>query len=82
MNTGRNDADHYLEIGFDTDESLEPGSNIEIICRIGPDNTIGDGNIFYNQLNDYSFNNSAGNFVNWDKVTVYISGNLVWGTEP
>ena len=82
MSSSKKDADYYLEIGFDTTETLEPGSNIELICRIGPDNTIGDGNIFYNQLNDYSFNNTAVNFESWDKVTVYVSGSLLWGSEP
>lgn len=82
MSSSSQDADHYLEIGFDTSEYLEPGSNIEITCRIGPDNTVGDGNIFYTQSNDYSFNSSDVNFKSWDKVTVYVSGSLLWGSEP
>jgi len=82
MSSSTDDADHYLEIGFDSTEYLEPGSSVEIVCRIGPDNTIGDGNIFYNQLNDYFFNSSAVDFKSWDKVTVYVSGSLLWGSEP
>jgi hypothetical protein len=82
MNSSENDADYYLEIGFDSTESLEPGSNIEIACRIGPDNTIGDGSEFYNQLNDYSFNGTARDFVSWDKVTVFVSSFILWGDEP
>ncbi len=82
MSSSGKNADYYLEIGFDSTESLEPGSNIEIACRLGPDNSIGDGSEFYNQLNDYSFNETAGDFISWDKVTVFVSDFLLWGTEP
>lgn len=82
MSSSKKDADYYLEIGFDTTKSIEPGESIEIACRIGPDNTIGDGNVFYNQLNDYSFNDTARDFISWDKATVYVSEFLLWGKEP
>ncbi len=82
MSSSGKNADYYLEIGFDSTESLEPGSNIEIACRLGPDNSIGDGSEFYNQLNDYSFNGTAGDFISWDKATVFVSDFLLWGTEP
>lgn len=82
MSSSEKNADYYLEIGFDSTESIEPGSNIEIACRLGPDNSIGDGSEFYNQLNDYSFNGTAGDFISWDKATVFVSDFLLWGTEP
>lgn len=82
MDSSEENADYYLELSFDSTESLDPGSNIEIACRFGPDNTVGDGNIFYNQSNDYSFNDTAGDFISWDKATVSVSGFLLWGTEP
>ena len=82
MSSSGKNADYYLEIGFDSTETLEPGSNIEIACRLGPDNSIGDGSEFYNQLNDYSFNGTAGDFISWDKATVFVSDFLLWGTEP
>jgi fibronectin type 3 domain-containing protein len=34
----------------------------------------------FNQVNHYSFN--PGNEIDWDKVTVYYKGELIWGREP
>lgn len=34
----------------------------------------------FNQLNHYSYN--PGEEMDWDKVTVYYDGNLIWGKEP
>jgi subtilisin family serine protease len=35
----------------------------------------------YTQGNDHSFTGSAG-LVDWDRITVYVDGALVWGVEP
>jgi subtilisin family serine protease len=35
----------------------------------------------YTQGNDHSFTGAAG-FVEWDRITVYVDGALVWGVEP
>jgi hypothetical protein len=36
----------------------------------------------FDQSNDYSFNPSNTNYVDWIKTTGYISGALSWGAEP
>ncbi|WP_252891755.1 hypothetical protein [Thermoclostridium stercorarium] len=36
----------------------------------------------YTQTNDYSFNPTASSYVDFNKITAYISGNLVYGIEP
>jgi subtilisin family serine protease len=35
----------------------------------------------YNQTNDYSYSASS-QFIEWERVTVYYRGQLVWGVEP
>jgi subtilisin family serine protease len=35
----------------------------------------------YTQGNDHSFTDAAG-FADWDRITVYVDGALVWGVEP
>lgn len=35
----------------------------------------------YDQSKDWSYINNS-NFANWDKVTVYVDGTLVWGIPP
>ncbi|WP_010251305.1 anti-sigma-I factor RsgI family protein [Acetivibrio cellulolyticus] len=82
MSSSTESVDYYLEVGFNSDNSLEPGSNIEVLCRFGPDYDVTSGNELYNQLNDYSFNDMSGDFVNWDRATVYLSDSLIWGSEP
>ncbi len=36
----------------------------------------------YNQANDYSWSQTQTSYAAWSKVTLYLSGQLVWGTEP
>lgn len=71
-------ADHYFEIGFTPAAgTLAPGASVELfICVYKSDWSN------FNQLDDYSFNPTAANFINWSKVTGYISGTLKWGVEP
>lgn len=72
------DADCYLEIGFaGTAGSLEAGAETEVKGRIWK-NDWSD----FNQTNDYSFNAAAAGYTDWDNVTGYIDGVLIWGTEP
>lgn len=71
-------ADYYLEIGFaPTAGVIAPGGVVEIKGRF---NKAGWTN--YTQTNDYSFNSTASNYVQWDMVTAYIKDALVWGTPP
>lgn len=71
-------ADRYLELSFaqDTGE-LGPEGSFEIHTRMAQKDWSD-----YTQTNDYSFNESSSNYVDWDKVTVYINGELTWGIEP
>jgi len=70
-------ADRYLEVGF-TSGSLAAGAST------------GDMQLrFYRadwqtirQSDDYSFGPARTTYGDWDKVTVYQGGTLVWGTPP
>ncbi len=71
-------ADHYVEIGFSGGAGhLNPGQSIEVHTRFNKNDWSN-----YDQTNDYSFNPGPGTYVDWDKVTGYVSGVLQWGTEP
>ena len=71
-------ADYYLEVSFSSGAgALQPNTPIEVQCRFAKTDWTN-----YNQANDYSFNSSATYYATWDKVTAYLSGNLVWGVEP
>ncbi|OPX46461.1 endoglucanase 1 precursor [Ruminiclostridium hungatei] len=74
----KKDADTYLEISFRSEAgSLEPGADLEIKCRIAK---VDWSN--YEQSDDYSFNNTATEYSDWNKTTGYLNGRLVWGLEP
>jgi hypothetical protein len=77
----RNRANTYVEIGFSPgaltlDRLLGTG---EIQLRLH--NQIATNPIM--QANDYSFDDAQkGNPVPWMRITAYLRGVLVWGTEP
>jgi|GEM_PF-6145630 len=67
------DVNYYAEIGFDEYAgSLAAGESVELTVNIASS---------FIQSNDYSYNASATEFVNWNKVTAYYGGALVWGNE-
>lgn len=71
-------TDYYLEVGFSSSAgNLVAGSPLEVQTRITRSDWTN-----YDQSNDYSFNSSASNYVDWEKVTAYMNGTLVWGNEP
>ncbi|CDM68951.1 Hypothetical protein CM240_1793 [Clostridium bornimense] len=76
INKGNN-ADYYLDLSFNSNEVLKPNGNIYLYGRIHKNNWTN-----FNQSNDYSFNSSSNDYVEWKKVTAYIDGTLVWGNEP
>ena len=78
MATAKTGADTYVEIGFTSGAgSLAAGANITVQTRVAKSNWTN-----YTQTDDYSFNSSATTFVDWTKVTGYVSGALQWGIEP
>lgn len=71
-------SDYYLEIGFTEDAGfIVPGNSVVIKSRFAKADWSN-----YNQLNDFSFNPAANYFIQWDKVSAYMSNTLVWGAEP
>ena len=36
----------------------------------------------YDQSDDYSFNPAMTSYTEWDQITIYWNGELVWGLEP
>lgn len=78
MGTAVTGADTYVEIGFTSGAgNLAAGGDTIVQARVAKSDWTN-----YNQTNDYSFNASATTFMDWPKVTAYISGTLQWGTEP
>jgi endoglucanase len=71
-------SNYYFEENFSADSgSLDPGKTVEIqngIVKSTWTNFI--------QSNDFSFNNSASTYIENTKVSVYMNGKLVSGTEP
>jgi len=79
VSPARTGADTYLEVGFKAGTpALAAGAATgDIQDRF---NHADWSN--YNQANDYSFNASATAYADATRVTVYVNGTLVWGTEP
>ncbi len=70
-------ADTYLQVGF-TSGTLAANSNTgKIKVRASK----ADFSNFI-QTNDYSFNAAFTSLTDWQNVTLYQNGVLVWGTEP
>lgn len=72
-------ADTYLEVGFLSDAGVlaAGGGYTTVQTRVAKSDWSN-----YTQNNDYSFNPNATNYMDWTKVTGYVSGVLQWGTEP
>ncbi len=72
-------ADYYLELSFGTGVGniAAGGSSGEIQARINKSDWS-----TYNESNDYSFDATKLAFADWNRVTLYRNGVLVWGSEP
>jgi hypothetical protein len=72
-------ADSYLQVGFTSSAGSvaanSTGGKIKLIVQKSDFSN-------FDQTNDYSFNASFTTFTNWQNVTLYQNGVLVWGTEP
>lgn len=78
MDSAANGADYYLEISFASSAgSIEPGASIEVQGRFAKDNWSS-----YTQTGDYSFNSTSSSYNSSQKITAYLSNQLVYGIEP
>lgn len=79
MNPGKANADTYLEITFKAAAgSLQPGGQTgDIQTRNHASNWAN-----LNESNDYSFDPTKTAYANWERVTLYHNGTLVFGNEP
>lgn len=78
MDTVKTGADTYVEVGFLSGAgNLAAGANVTVQVRVAKNDWTN-----YTQTNDYSYNSSGTTFVDWTKVTGYVSGALEWGIEP
>jgi endoglucanase len=79
VSSASNTADYYVEVGFTSEAgSLNPGASTgEIQITL----TKHDGSK-YNQINDYSFNSKTVDYSRNERITGYVNGVLMFGTEP
>ncbi len=71
-------ADNYLEVGFTTAAgSIAAGGQASLQARLNKADWSS-----YTQTNDYSFDATKTAYTDWDRVTLYRNGGLVWGIEP
>ncbi len=72
-------ADTYLQVGFTSGAGsiATSGNSGDIQVRFNKSDWSN-----YNQANDYSWSPTQTSYAAWNKVTLYLNGQLVWGTEP
>lgn len=69
-------ADNYLSLTF-KEGKIAPSETVYVNTRIARDNWSN-----YTQEGDYSFKQDSTGYETWQKVTLYVNGNLIWGIEP
>ncbi|MDP4096229.1 cellulase family glycosylhydrolase [Paenibacillus sp. P96] len=79
MTTPSARADRYVELSFGKGAGSIPagGESGDIQLRIHPADWSN-----YDETNDYSYAGTATSFKDWNRVTAYKNGTLVWGVEP
>jgi hypothetical protein len=80
-------ADAYVEIGF-SDKAGAIGGRASLdlsfqLCKPGASNNSCPSNPeTFDEYDDYSYNPFMTSFADWDRVTLYYQGKLIWGAEP
>ena len=79
VSPARTGADTYLLVGFSSGAgSLAAGASTgEIQARFNKNDFSN-----YTETGDYSCDPTKTTYTDWNKVTLYQNGTLVWGTEP
>lgn len=79
LDSAADGSDYYLEVSFAPGAgNLAPGKDSgEIQTRVNKTDWSN-----YNESDDYSYSGTQQQFGDWDKVTLYRNGTLVWGFEP
>jgi hypothetical protein len=75
---GKATADHYFQLSFSGGSIPAAGHSGEIQTRLHDTGYA----VTFTQTNDYSFDGSKTAYAEWDHVTVYRNGTLVYGVEP
>ena len=76
--TVKTGSDYYLEFSFSSSAGkLKPGETVQVQSRFWKANWSN-----YTQTDDYSYNASASDYTDTNKITVYSSGTLIAGIEP
>ncbi|MGZ7442820.1 fibronectin type III domain-containing protein [Paenibacillus sp. TH7-28] len=72
-------TDSYMEVGFTSGAgSIAPGGQSgDIQIRAAKSSWTN-----FDETDDYSYNATQTSFANWEKVTLFQNGELVWGIEP
>jgi hypothetical protein len=79
MASAQTGADTYLELGFNAAAGSIPagGTSSDIQSRFNKSDWTN-----YTQTGDYSFDATKTAYADWDRITLYRNGGLVWGIEP
>ncbi|MEU4089642.1 glycoside hydrolase family 6 protein [Streptomyces aureus] len=76
VSPSRTGADHYLEVGFNSGSLAAGADSGDLQLRMAKSDWSN-----FNEADDYS-RGTGTSYADAAKVTVYVSGTLVWGTEP
>ncbi|MGW7613652.1 glycoside hydrolase family 6 protein [Streptomyces sp. NPDC054766] len=76
VSPSRTGADHYLEVGFNSGSLAAGADSGDLQLRMAKSDWSN-----FDESNDYSRGANT-SYADAAKVTVYVSGALVWGTEP
>ncbi|MFD5514683.1 glycoside hydrolase family 6 protein [Streptomyces sp. NPDC127066] len=76
VSPSRTGADHYLEVGFASGSLAAGADSGDLQLRMAKSDWSN-----FDESNDYSRGANT-SYADAAKVTVYVSGTLVWGTEP